>query len=152
MEPKLENVVVELTPESSLVTVFPLSVDNLESNVLVRRSGVESENSKVWVVLTGSEEVLRSRSFVYQIREEDVELVSLNNFRRRIIHVVVSLIVFVPLESGVYSVEITRLPWTILVGPHVHLVVEFCLHRKLSFVFSHAFSRFLDHLVVLSGG
>jgi hypothetical protein len=36
VEPELENVVMELTAESSLVAVLPLLVHNLEGDVLVR--------------------------------------------------------------------------------------------------------------------
>lgn len=34
MKPKLENVVLKLTAEPMAMRIFPLSVDNLEGNVL----------------------------------------------------------------------------------------------------------------------
>ena len=50
MEPQLEDVVVELTPEASLVPVLPLSVDNLEGDVLVGRTGGDVEDAEVAVL------------------------------------------------------------------------------------------------------
>lgn len=47
--------------------------------------------------------------FIYEIRIEDVELIALYDLRRWIIHVVVSLIVFVPFEAGVYPVKIRNI-------------------------------------------
>ena len=41
------------------------------------------------------------RLLVDQIRIEDVKLVALDDFRRRIIHIIVSLIVFIPIKSSV---------------------------------------------------
>jgi len=42
MEPQLENVVVELTSETSLVGVLPLSIHDLKCDVLVWWAGVET--------------------------------------------------------------------------------------------------------------
>lgn len=50
MEPQLEDVVVEVAAEAALVRVLPLTVHDLERDVLVRGPGVESKNSKVWVL------------------------------------------------------------------------------------------------------
>lgn len=53
MEPQLENVVVELAPEPTLVRVFPLSINNLECDVLVRRARVKSQDGEIFVVGAG---------------------------------------------------------------------------------------------------
>lgn len=50
VKPQLEDVIMELTPKSTLVRVFPLSVDDLERDVLVRRARVKSQNRKVLVI------------------------------------------------------------------------------------------------------
>ena len=50
MEPELEDIIMELASESSLVTIFPFSVHDLESNVLVRRSRGHLQNTKIPVV------------------------------------------------------------------------------------------------------
>lgn len=82
MEPELENVVHKLTPEASFVGELPLAVDNFESDVFVGRSGVEFQDRKVGIVAAWREEILRSRALVDLVREENVELVSLNDFWR----------------------------------------------------------------------
>ena len=109
MEPELEDVVVELTPEPPLVAVLPLSVDDLEGDVLVRRPRGHPENT-ILSVINRQQLELRRGSLVYQIWVENVELVSLHNLGWRVVEVVVSLVVFVPLETGVNSVEISRFP------------------------------------------
>ena len=50
---------------------------------------------------------LRRILFVDEVGIENVELVTLNNFRRWVIVIVVSLIVFVPLESSVDAIEVS---------------------------------------------
>lgn len=50
MEPELENVVVELAAESSLIGVFPFAVDDFEGDVFVWRTGVETEIGEFFVV------------------------------------------------------------------------------------------------------
>jgi len=42
MEPQLEDIVVKLTSESTLIRVFPFSIDDFERDVLVRRACVKS--------------------------------------------------------------------------------------------------------------
>ena len=42
MEPQLENVVVELTSETALVGILPLSIHDLKCYVLVWWTGVET--------------------------------------------------------------------------------------------------------------
>ena len=109
MEPELEDVVVELTPEASLVSVLPLSVDNLECDVLVRRPRRHPQNT-ILPILNREQLELRRGSLVYEVRVENIELVALNYLGWRVVEVVVSLVVFVPLEPGVNSVEISRFP------------------------------------------
>lgn len=53
MEPQLKNIVHKLAPEASFVRKLPLSVDYFESDVFVRRSSVEFQNSKVRIVCAG---------------------------------------------------------------------------------------------------
>ena len=109
VEPQLEDIVVELASESSLIAVLPLLVDNLEGDVLVWRPRRHPQNT-VLSVLHRQQLELRRGSLVYQVRVENVELVSLHNLGWRVVEVVVSLVVFVPLEPGVNSVEISRFP------------------------------------------
>ena len=59
-------------------------------------------------VVGGDEGELGRERLVYEVREEDVELVSLHNLGRRVVEVVVGLVVLVPLEAGVNTIEIPR--------------------------------------------
>lgn len=47
MKPKLENVVLKLTAEPMAMRVFPLSVDNLEGDVLIRWPCMEPKDCKI---------------------------------------------------------------------------------------------------------
>lgn len=96
------------------------------------------------------QKVFRSSIFVDKIRVEDVELVALYNLRRRIVHVVVGLIVFVPLEAGVHAIEITRLTRSILVGPEINLRLQRRLDAELRFVRAHALARLPMHRLLLA--
>lgn len=122
MKPELKDVILKLTTKSSLVSVLPFSVDNFEGNVFIRRSRPDKENTKVGVVFTWCQGVLRSSSLVNQIRIEYVEFVTLYNFGRRVVNVVVSLIVLVPFKAGVDSVEIPGFSRSVLVGPFIGLL------------------------------
>lgn len=113
-EPKLKNAVLELAFVAMLVVDFPFSVHNFKGNVFVWWACTESENGKVRVIASDKGEV-RSLSRIKQIRIENlqnysfyklfykvcayIESVSLHNFRRRIIDIVVSLIVFIPIKA-----------------------------------------------------
>ena len=99
MEPQLKDVIVELTSEASFVRIFPLSVNNFESYVFVGRPSSELQHCKVGIAFDGYKLVLRRVRFFDEIRVENVEFVTLYDLGRRIIHIVVSLIVFIPLES-----------------------------------------------------
>ena len=109
MEPQLKDVVVELTPKPPLVAVLPLSVDDLEGDVLVRRPRGHPQDT-ILSVINRQQLELWCGSLVDQIWVENVELVSLNYLWRRVVEVVVSLVVFVPFEASVNSVEISRFP------------------------------------------
>lgn len=81
--------------------------------------------------MKSQDDVIRGRSFLQkelrslrridEIRIEDVEFISLHNFWRRVVVIVVSLIVFVPLISRANSIVILGLARSILVSPPVRL-------------------------------
>lgn len=73
--------------------VFPLFVDNRECNVFIWRSCYEHYRRYVRIIFVFNDFVGRCLGFVYEIRVEDVELVSLNNFRRWVVLIVVCLVV-----------------------------------------------------------
>ena len=58
---------------------------------------------------------------MYEIRKEDVELVALDNFRRRVVMVIMGLVVLVPLIPSVYTVEVLGPSGPVLVMPPIHL-------------------------------
>lgn len=72
----------------------------------------------VAILLNG---ICRCFCLVNKVGVEYIEFVPLNNFWRRIVMVVVSLIVLVPLISSVNTIEIFWLSWTILVMPPINL-------------------------------
>lgn len=138
VEPQLEDPVGKLTTEAVPVRVLPLSVDNLKSNVLVRRAGVEPQNPKVFILRTGLEEVLWGGALVNQVRVENVKLVALDDLGRRVVEVIMGLVVLVPLETRVHPVEEARFPGTVLVGPQIHFTRDWELHTELSLVVAHS--------------
>ncbi|EAT34604.1 AAEL013169-PA [Aedes aegypti] len=143
MEPQLENIVVKLTAETSLVAEFPLSIYDFKRNVLVRWPRVKPQRCKVRIVRARCQEILWRRILIDQIRIENIELVSLNDFRRRIIHIVVSLVILVPFEASVDTIEVTRLPRTILVRPQVDLRIDSGFDGKFRFIIVHSSFCFL---------
>lgn len=59
--------------------------------------------------------------FVYQVRVEDVEFVSLNYFGGRIVMVVMRLVIFIPLITSMHAVKVLWLSRTVFIMPPVHL-------------------------------
>lgn len=134
MKPQLEDIIVKLTPKTSFIRILPLTIHDLEGNIFIRWSSRELEDSKVLVISTRNKLILRSSRFFNEIGVEYVELVTLYNLGWGIVHVVVSLIVFVPLKPSVHSVEVPGLAGTVLVRPKVLLSVEFGFHAELCFI------------------
>lgn len=133
---------MKLAPKPTFVRVFPLSVNNFKRNVFIRRPSVESQYCKLFVFGTGRQKILWCAVLIDQIGVENVELVSLDYFGRWVVHVVMSLVVFVPLKASVNSVEVSRFTRSVFVRPEVHLAVQCRFHGKLGFIFSHAFTCF----------
>ena len=146
---------LERALEPSLVRILPLFVYDAKRDVFVRRAAGDSQDARVVVygARVALELVSRRFAFIDQIREEDVELVPLDGFRRRVIVVVVRGVVFVPLVAGVDSVEVSRFPGFVLVVPPVELsVVSVFVSSQIDFAgerdvavleFAHLFLRVL---------
>lgn len=115
MEPQLKDVIVELTSEASLVRVLPFTVNNFKSNGFIRRPSSKFKNGKIFVISAGNEFILWCFGLVNEVWVEDVELVTLNNLRWGIVHVIMSLVVLVPLEASVDTVEVARFARPVLV-------------------------------------
>uniref|UniRef100_A0A8V1AF54 Uncharacterized protein n=1 Tax=Gallus gallus TaxID=9031 RepID=A0A8V1AF54_CHICK len=148
VEPQLEDTVGKLAAEAVAVGIFPFPVDDLKGDVLIGRPGVEAQDGEVLVVLAGLQEVLRSGAFVDEVGVEDVEFVTLHDFGRGVIEVVVGLVVFVPLEARVHAVEEARFAGPVFVGPEVRLARQRHLHAELRLVCSHALLGLAEEDVV----
>ncbi len=133
MEPQLENRVVELTAETMFIRVFPFPIHNLEGDILVRRACNKAEDLKVRLSLARRPGVRWGLCHIDQVGIEDVEFVPLHHLRRRVVEVVVSLIVLVPHETCVHTVEESRFTGTVLVRPQERLVFQWGL-RKESYI------------------
>ena len=107
VEMKLEDAAVEGSLEAVTLWHLPLLVHNGESYVFIGDSGTETNSERVGGAIWLQKE-LRRASLVSQVRVEDVELVSLHNFRRWILRIIVGLIVLVPLIALLDTVEETR--------------------------------------------
>lgn len=89
---------------------IPLFVDDFERNILVRWSSFERDNDCVELaVFCILKEELRGLELVKEVEVENIEFVPLNNFWWRIVSIVVSLVVLVPLEPCLDGVEVPRL-------------------------------------------
>lgn len=139
VEPELKDAVGKLAAEAMPVRVFPLSVDNLEGDVFVRRSSVEAQGGEVLIVRASFQKVFWGGTFVDQVRVEDIKLVTLHNLGRRVVEIVVGLVVLVPLKSGVHSVEETWFAGTVFVSPQVGLAGQGHFHAELGLISSHPF-------------
>lgn len=128
MKPQLKDIIVKLTPKSPLIRILPLPIHNLKRYILIRGPSMKPQYRKLPVFRTRRQEILRCTVLINQIRIENIELVTLHDFRRWIVHVIVGLIVFVPLETSVYTIEIARFSRSVFVRPEVDLTVEGCLH------------------------
>lgn len=67
-----------------------------------------------------------SLGFVYKVWIENIKFISLYNLRRRVVMIIMSLVIFVPLISSVNTVEIFWLSGPVFVMPPINL------HKKLS--------------------
>lgn len=149
VEPKLKNVIMKLAPEPSFIRILPFPINNFESNVLIGRASMEPQNGKILIIRTRSQVIFRRCVLVDQIWIEDIELVSLYDLGWRVVHVVMCLIVFVPLESRVNPVEIPRFPRSILVRPQINLRLQRRLHTELRLVLVHVLLSLPPHRLFL---
>lgn len=99
---------------------------------------MKTQDAEVLVVGARLKEILWRGAFVDQVRIEDVELVTLDDFGGRVVKIVVGLVVLVPLEARVHTVEEARFAWTVFVSPHVHFPSQGHLDAELGLVTPHA--------------
>mmetsp|Transcript_30102 Transcript_30102/g.54459 ORF Transcript_30102/g.54459 Transcript_30102/m.54459 type:complete len:206 (+) Transcript_30102:51-668(+) len=115
--------------ESAFARTIPLSIDNLKGNILVGWSSMKTKDTKLGTICLFQEE-LWCLGLVNEVRIENVKLVALYNLGRRVIMIVMSLIVLVPVISSLDTVEVARFARTPFVLPrirrslHVNLVIQ----------------------------
>ena len=101
---ELEDTPIEGTFEPMALRHLPFPVHDGEGYVLIRRTCLEpNRQSIIRTVLLQVE--LGGFGLVSQVRVENVELVPLDDLRRRVLRVVVHLVVLVPLVALLYAVE-----------------------------------------------
>lgn len=88
--------------------------------ITVRRSCGELDHTEVLIIAL-MEGVAGGGALVHEVGVEDVELVALDDLRRRVVQVVVRLVVLVPLEPQLHTVEVVRFTGLVLVDPAVLL-------------------------------
>mmetsp|Transcript_2255 Transcript_2255/g.8043 ORF Transcript_2255/g.8043 Transcript_2255/m.8043 type:complete len:245 (+) Transcript_2255:651-1385(+) len=138
------------TLEPAFVRVLPLFVYDAKRDVFVRRTAGYFQYARVVVYGGYIALALIRRRFgrIDQIRVEDVKLIPLDGFRRRVIVVVMRGVVLVPLVPGVHSVEVSRFPRFVLVVPPVKFSIaeiflfDFAGERDVPILeFAHLFLR-----------
>jgi hypothetical protein len=83
---------------------------------------MEPDNASLTIVPVLFDGKSWSLYLVNKVWVKDIEFVSLHNLRRRVVMIIVSLVVFVPLISSVNTIEILGLSWSVLVMPPIYLV------------------------------
>ena len=85
------------------------------------RKNINKIYREICTLLVGSDCVSRWLVTFDKIGVKDVELVTLNYLRRRIIEIIMGLVVLVPLIAGVNTIEKSRLSRSIFVSPQEDL-------------------------------
>ena len=121
VEVQLEHTAVKNRLVSSLMRELPFAVDNPERNVLVWRARLELDQHRVLGARLLDNLVRRRLGLVDKIRVKQVELVTLDDLRWRVVVIVMCLVVLVPFITGMHTVEESGLSGSVLVLPHVSL-------------------------------
>ena len=126
VEVQLQDAPVERASKTVAFWHLPFPVYDCKRNVFVGGSSVEPDGESVWCRVRLQVKLWRS-CLVRQVRVENVEFVSLDDLGRRILWVIVSLVIFVPLKALLHTIE---KPWFSL---HIKLVnrVYLCLFTEL---------------------
>jgi hypothetical protein len=120
---------------SPLMRMLPVTIDDSECYVLVRRAGCEYKQDGIFVRSLFDELIGRRFGLVDEVWVEDVEFITLHHFRWWVIRtilksatsmmilmkdlLIVRLVILVPLISSMHTIEIPRLPWSVFILPGV---------------------------------
>ena len=88
---------------------FPLAVHDREGDVFVGGGRFEPYDQRIFAFTAGLQVKLWCLSLIEEVRVENVELVSLDDFWRWVLRVEVDLIVLVPLVALLDAVVVARL-------------------------------------------
>ena len=102
--------------KAALSGLIPLSINDLKCDVFVRGTSAEAKNAKV-VRLCRLKDVFRRFCRVDKVGIEDIEFIPLHSLWWRIIMIIVSLIVLIPIITSFNTIEVTRLAGTIFFLP-----------------------------------
>mmetsp|Transcript_6930 Transcript_6930/g.16520 ORF Transcript_6930/g.16520 Transcript_6930/m.16520 type:complete len:221 (-) Transcript_6930:1555-2217(-) len=142
VEVKRQHASFERTSESMLTRPVPLSVNDLERNVFIRRSRFKPYDAEL-ISIGWLQNELRCLCPIDEIWVKDIKFVPLHRLWRRIIMIVMRLVVLVPVVTGLNAVEVARLSGAVLVLPcvsgrrQIHLVRETELFLQIAKVGLH---------------
>jgi hypothetical protein len=121
---------VETASEAAISfrAVIPFFIHDTEGNILVRRPCNKTNQTSIFLSSRGerfssfptmlpNDLECWCLRFVNQVRIENIELVSLNDFGWWIVMVIMSLVILVPLISHLDAIEVARLSRSIFVCP-----------------------------------
>jgi hypothetical protein len=121
---QIKNSSIKHAFEAMPLAHLPLLIYYLKCNIFIRGSSIKSNHESIRCV-RGLQEVLRCFCLINQIWIENVELIALNRFGRRIIDIIMSLIVLVPLIASLNCVEETWFSWLVFIFPGILLNGQF---------------------------
>lgn len=91
--------------KAGFLSKIPLFSKNFEGDIFVGRACLELDDAVIWT-FSGFEIVLRSFLLIVKVRIEDIKLVSLDGFGRRVIVVVVHGIILIPFDGHSLPVDV----------------------------------------------
>ena len=95
---------------------------------------------KTWII---------NKKLILNVHITYIEFITLDNFWRRVVDVIMRLVIFVPLEACVDPIEEAWFSRSVFVSPEEGLVVHIHLDAKLGFIVVHSFARPLLELSLL---
>ena len=120
----MQNPLIKCALEALLMRIIPFLVHNPKSDVFIRWPCMEPYNASLTIAPILLKSVNWSLCIVKKLWIKDIKLISLHKLWRRVVVIIVSLIVFIPLITCVNTAEIFRLPWSVLVMSPIHLRVQ----------------------------
>ena len=117
-----------LEPSFPLGAIVPFLVNYSKCDIFIRRPSHKSNEASVFLsscckrLATFSSmlslyTISWGLRFIDQIGVEYIEFVTLDNLRRWVVMIIMSLVVFIPLIAHLYTIEIPRLAWAMLPCP-----------------------------------